>query len=299
MKFFNSKYPIVEAIMNPVSDLNLALAISDAGCFPSLHYRSTTDSTSSEKLDEILTEFVKSNGNSNVLVTYNPYDLDCIGVLKVLKKHKPSHLEITCATEETINYDISSLTVNKKIENNVKMAGVYSKLLFRINKPSENSNLISGFCIKGQESAGKTGEYKISDLFEIQKNKTKDKVFVPYGSIKTSKDVRDYINRGATAVAVGTLFACSKESCLSDEVKQKMVSSTSENLSKSKFNQNQLVLGEIKEEINDDWNRPNALAKYIKGDGKHGFIYASSAIDFISEVRSVKEIVEYLTEKLK
>lgn len=293
-KFSPSKYPIVEAIMNPVSDLNLAISVSDAGCLPSLLSPSI-----SQELDELLTEYYKSVGNMNINVSFSISSKDIIGMCKVITKHKPSHIELISSMLEE-NYKESDLILlnSKKIQNILSMIGVHTKVLMRTPIPFNDSILFDGYCIKGSDSAGKRGDYTVQDLFNIQKTKSPNKFLIPYGGVKSPQDVKRYLDNGASAVAVGTLFAASKESCLSNEVKQKMIESTSKDLTKSDINQSQLVLGNYEKIVGDDANRSKLLKKSLTGDGTSGFIYASGAIDAITEIKTVKEIVEYLTKDL-
>ena len=65
-------------------------------------------------------------------------------------------------------------------------------------------------------------------------------------------------------------------------------------------NQNALVLGDPKKVQQDKshWNRTDSFFKGLYGDGKTGHIYAGNGIDHVNSIKSVKEIVEYLTSEL-
>jgi len=125
--FFPSKYPIVEAIMNPVSDLKLALAVADSGGYPSLF-----NDGNSEKLNFLLSEFKKSIGNTNIVVCTHIQSKDIIGFIKVIKKHKPSHCEIFCV-DENGQKNNSILTDDKISRLNLEMIN-YLILTFLIQK---------------------------------------------------------------------------------------------------------------------------------------------------------------------
>jgi len=288
--FFPSKYPIVEAIMNPVSDLKLALAVADSGGYPSLF-----NDGNSEKLNFLLSEFKKSIGNTNIVVCTHIQSKDIIGFIKVIKKHKPSHCEIFCV-DENGQKNNSILTDDKISRLNLEMINRISKTIVRLLEPQNLDLGVNAYAIKGKESAGLSGDYSVEELFKIQKSITTNKPIIPYGGIGTAAQVRNYINLGAEAVAIGTLFACAKESMLSKEVKEKLIKSSSENLTKSSLNQNELVFKHV-DKISD-WNGSEELSNSIRGDGKSGFIYAGMGIDFIKKERSVKEIIEYLVSEL-
>ena len=61
-KFFNSKYPIIEACMYGGSDLNLALACWNAGIYPSLLIPDVLNqyTVNYDLLGETLTEYKKA-----------------------------------------------------------------------------------------------------------------------------------------------------------------------------------------------------------------------------------------------
>lgn len=291
-KFFPSKYPIVEAIMNPVSDINLAIAVADAGGYPSLY-----NEGNSCKLDELLTEFTKCIGNTNIVICTHILSSDIIGFIKVIRKHKPTHCEIF-TIENFGQSNLSLLTDNKKVKLNLKVINSITKTLFRIFEPIKLDLPFSGYCIKGKESAGLSGDYSVEELFKIQKLISADKSIIPYGGIGTSRQVKNYISLGAEAVAVGTLFACTKESMLSKEVKEKLIKSSSDNLTKSSMNQNQLEFGRYKK-LNSDWNKSTELYQTISAkNANSGFIYSGTGIDFVKEERSVKELIDYLVSEL-
>ena len=57
--------------------------------------------------------------------------------------------------------------------------------------------------------------------------------------------------------------------------------------------QNTLILGDKEEVLNTSGrNRQDSLSEGLYGDGKTGHMYAGKSIDHVTEIRSVKEIVE-------
>ena len=296
IKFFPCRYPIVEALMNSASDVRLAAAVADAGAFPSLWLADSAD-----EADMDLTEFVKLTGNSNVII---PMFVDTffenLDLWRVIRKHQVSHIEIFIVDQAgTIKDPIQIKEQLDKICRIIKSWHPTVKLIMRIFDEADDVSGIDAYAIKGKESAGKTGHWAVKDLFLRQQQSGTHKHLIPYGGIGTPEQVCDYINQGAPAVAVGTLFAASLESPLSAEIKTKMINAGSANLDHGQqHSQNQLILGQEIKIDNDDWNRTQQLKQSIAGAGNRGFIYAGHSIEHVDSVRPVKDIVEYLVSDL-
>jgi NAD(P)H-dependent flavin oxidoreductase YrpB (nitropropane dioxygenase family) len=301
-KFFNSRYPIMEALMNGGSDLPLALAVADAGAFPSYWYRGNK-----EELHNDIKEFIKAVGHSNIAVGgINITQLADLEFLKIINELKISHIEILATDYRTGNFlPIDGFLSDTKLSIGMKFLKKTSKILTRIYKPTDSvvsTAYFDGYCIKGQESAGKTSDFSVSELFDKQKN-ISDNYLIPYGGIGTPQQVKDYINRGAPAVAVGTLFAASLESSLSTESKHQLIKSTSANLTKLvDTDQNSLVLDNNFKtnvpSVSKDWNRQAYLEQGLHGNGNQGLLYIGKAVDYVTEIKPVKKIVEYLVSEI-
>jgi NAD(P)H-dependent flavin oxidoreductase YrpB (nitropropane dioxygenase family) len=174
--------------------------------------------------------------------------------------------------------------------------------MYRRREP-EISQFDFAYCLKGSDSAGSSGDtYTTWGLFREQRKLTPNAVMIPYGGVGTAEQVCNYINLGATAVGVGTLFAASQESNLSSAAKQAMVAAPGvTQIPDTK--QNALILGNLDTVLADkiaegDWNRERSLATGLHGNGTEGHIYAGAGVSYVTEIRSVKEIVEYLTSRL-
>lgn len=305
-KFFNSKYPIIAAAMNGGSDLNLAIACHEAGIFPNLvlQYHLGKNRIDYDLINESLKKFVKNTGGAELIFTIDSRQMLDLKLMKILKFYQVSHLEFFPKVEIDQNPDRGEEIFGQKYDKAVSTMIKYlspMKILKRTKTPCIHKHSFA-YCLKGSESAGFNGKYTTMDLFLEQKKLTPDAVLIPYGGIGTPEHVVDYISKGATAVAVGTLLAASKESPLSIETKTAMINYNSSDIIQfSETGQNALVLGN-KEEVlkdNEHWNRLDSLKKGLYGDGKSGHIYAGKTIDYVNEIKSVKEIVQYLTSKLK
>ena len=318
-KLFNSKWPVIEAAMNMASDKNLALAVSEAGGFPSLSTipafthlpRFPNSSLPLKKIDfdpmyfEI-TDFIKSNGSANVIVPMSAAWLLEKSFLKLVKDVKISHWEIfprwqddqVCSTD---------LIMDNLIYQGVKYIKQYSKVLGRILSPvidHPRIDIFDGVEVKGSDSAGGRGFKSCQEIFDQQIHHSK--IVIPYGGIGTPQQVKEYIQKGAPAVGVGTLFALCKESPLNYEVKMQMITQGISNVTvikggaDSNLEQNAILLdSNIKTDGSDNkGNHHEDLLTGIYGDGAHGLVFAGHGIKHVTSIRTVRETMEYLTSEL-
>ena len=301
-KFFNSRYPIMEALMNGGSDLPLALAVAEAGAFPSYWYQSN------EKLYADIKEFTKCTGHANIVVGgFTITQLADLEFLKIMNELKISHIELLATDYKTGNLlSMSKILSDVKLSMSLQFLKKTSKLMTRIYQPI-NCNLTNsffdGYGVKGSESAGRTGALSVSELFDMQQSTSKN-YLIPYGGIGTPEQVRNYIDRGAPAVAVGTLIAASQESSLSIEAKQQIIAANSSKLTKlADTGQNTLILDDqfkkAMPENNDHWNRQNYLEQGLRGNGDEGLLYIGKGVDYVTEIKPVKDIIKYLVSELE
>lgn len=292
MSFFPSRWPIMCAVMNQVSDLKLALAVHEAGAMPSLQIdRYNTNRTINyDRVDFELSEFTRQAGNGNMVLVVAPEDLLDYQFLKLIGQYNVSHAEILG------NEIDSSIYWHKpQISVGMKLLKKTTKILTRAVSTTSYNPWTDAICIKGKESAGFTSNLSVLDLFK-QHQIISNCPLIPYGGIGTPQQVKQYMDLGAGGIAVGTLFAATEESCISTETKLTMCKSSSANLTKlPDTEQNSLVIGTL-ESTKQDWNHDYDLSRGIAGQG--GLIYAGSAIDYVTEIRTVKQVVDYLTQDL-
>jgi len=291
-KFLPSRWPIMCAVMNGASDINLALAVHAAGAMPSLQIdRYNDDQTiNHEHVDHILSEFTKQAGNGHVVLAIAEEDFLDYKFIKLVREYHVSHVEIL-----SNEIDSSRYWHQPQFHLGLKYVKQTSKVLSRMLSTAHANSHTDAFCIKGKESAGFAGAVSVSDLFD-QLRTISSKALIPYGGIGTPAQVKQYLDRGASGVAVGTLFAATHESCLSTETKLAMCGSSSDQLTQFKeTGQNVLVLGTLRSN-EQDWNHEQDLKNGIAGHG--GLVYAGSAIDHVTEIRTVQQVVDYLTSEL-
>ena len=302
-KFFNSKYPILEACMYGGSDLKLALACWNAGIYPSLLIPDVLNqyTVNYDLLGETLTEYKKSTGACDIVLAIGQRQFFDLKLMDMIKSYKVSHVEFFPLHDDS--YDRATQVFGDHYDKALSAMAKHIapvQVMSRTRKPFVDKKNFA-YCLKGSDGAGLNGELNTAELFEQQKKLTPDAVLIPYGGVGTPKQVADYIRTGATAVAVGTLLAASLESPLSQETKEAMCRANKSDINKfNDTNQNALVLGDPKKVQQDKshWNRTDSFFKGLYGDGKTGHIYAGNGIDHVNSIKSVKEIVEYLTSEL-
>jgi len=313
----------MEAAMNRGSDLKLALACHDAGIFPSLYVTNMLvdldtataheDTDYFDQIDLTLQEFKQSTGACDVVLAIDPEFFVNPKFLNIVRKHRVSHLEVFPARTPDNGYFWRD--VKKKFGNSFDAAMASTiKMLSGTTQVLQRRTTVRqcpynfGYTLKGSDGGGfSSSEYSTLEMFELQRALTPDAVIIPNGGVGTPQQVAYYINNGAAAVAVGTLLAASLESSLSLEAKQKFVSAKQQDLTKMPdTKQNTLVLGnkdyvfsEQSKADAQDWNRVVSLEAGLRTDGLHGHLYAGSGIDYVTEIKPVKQIVEYLVSELE
>ena len=146
---------------------------------------------------------------------------------------------------------------------------------------------------KGNEGAGlSTSNDSLFSRFNNLKSQYPNKEILVSGGIYSSTQVKYYLTNGATACLIGTLFASCKESPLCLEAKKILVKANYYHT--KKFPQNGLQLSNF---IKTEFNNTKELHMGVT-TGKKGIIYAGKALDFIKEIRPLKDIVNDLRSEL-
>ena len=293
--FFPSRYPIMCCCMNGVShDVALAIAVSTAGAMPSLI---PVDLTTQIK------HYKKHTGNTDLVIWVKEPDLLDTEYINLLLTLEIKFVELTRVDVDSIEKLNSMKTYsdfwsNKTFIKNIeylKKNGV--KILRRCHKePIETFGLVDAVCVKGKESAGFSSNVTIENLMKMQKDKTPDVHIISYGGVAGPKDVEKYLNLGASAVGVGTLFAASEESCIDRGVINLMITKSSKDLTRFNDTKQNAVVINADQTQPDGFNRSNSLNLGLTGLGGH--IYAGYSIDGVTEIKTVQEIVEYLVSEI-
>jgi len=285
----SSKFPIIAMPMNGVSTTELAIAVHNAGAFPSIsvfNYYSE-GRISIKKLTNEFLKFQDKTGSSNILVSMHWEELLHPAVLDMLISCKIFSIELFVRPISHSSWPVLIDHIKKLRKENFKIIFKTTGLV----PISEFDALV----IKGPLGAGRSflNTLDLENDFYKLKEKLPDSCLIPSGGIGCSEQVKYYISRGASAVGIGTLIAASEESCVSIETKQKIINSTSSDITViGPLNCRGLLFSKLE---NDDDNNSKSLREGIKGTTQ-GCIYVGNGIDHIKQIMPVKDIIESLVQ---
>jgi NAD(P)H-dependent flavin oxidoreductase YrpB (nitropropane dioxygenase family) len=304
-KIFQSNYPILEACMNKGSTVELAIAVHQAGGYPSLC--SWTYNGRPELMQRDLDRFVEATGSNRIHLSFELHEYEDSAIYSIVKSHMIPTIEIIYGdkntfrptnTEQELTADVIRLLEP------IKALGtkVFKRIYDSVSQDMMTQHLIDGFCIKGSESAGFTGHVSVMDLFLQQQSLTPNAMLIPYGGVGTAEQVKKYIDLGAETVAVGTVLALSAESPLSTETKLAAIKKQSKDLTQFPH-----VVGNVERKQNalqfepyqgpDDANGTMGLLRGMRGK-TDGHVYLGQGINHVSEIESCKDIIQRLASCL-
>jgi len=282
--FFGYEHPITCSAMTCVSDINLAIACAKAGIVPSL----TTAPFESQlkKLPSELDKFTQERGHCRLILGVAIPDSSLLEtfILKLIEKYKISHCELI---HTDLNNDRNFIERLRELD------------CFIMRKVAIVNNKTFGFdalVLNGTESAGYSHNLKTKDFFDIQKQFISADKLIPSGGIASKAQIDYYMNSGALAVSIGTLFAMSEESSIDISTKKRMLEKTSNDLSRMKLSGLQgLIYRDIEPEQKRRRTIDKRLYEGVSGNLERGVIFAGTGIDFTNELLPVQEIVRRLT----
>jgi len=313
--FLQSQYPIYLAGMNQASSVELAMAVRDAGCTPTLVLEGS-DQKCVDSFHTQIKEFSNEVTDYNFMVTvYGASSFidhkTAHEIHTIFSQYRPGLIEyrptISSSAESNVtkkDLQSGSIGLTKEITQ-YPMLGLalkhirkHSKIICSSWTPSNTEDLVDAYVMRTSSSAGRKGQYTASELLKMHGHITKPLLI--QGGVGTPTQLQEIIALGAAGVGIGTLFAASVESPLSDEAKRKFITTTAKDIVEFKdTNQNAIVLDQLPEAIKtgEDWNRGKSLQTGIR-TGLTGHIYAGHGVDYITDILPVKEIVRYLTSEL-
>jgi len=269
--------------MNGVSDLTLALACQKAGIVPSLIPYAYSDF---KQFFIALSEYKTTQGD--IIVALRLAEVVDARLTDKLMTSGITHIEL-------LEYATSDLTEkNINILNKLQVHGIKIVLKILTHLEIESfKDVIDAVTIKGPEAAGRSEE-DIDLITEINhiRNKYPSIKIIVSGGIKNNSDITKYITAGASAVGIGTLFAMSKESSIPQHVKNKLLQASSSDISRLKSGAQQRAIIFTEQSL-DDFNNTAGLNIGLQS-GSNGHVFMGNAIDFVTEIRSVQEIVDQL-----
>ncbi len=310
--FFGCRYPIVAVAMNQVSDINLAIAVTQAGGFASVsvfNYYISKGIIGWELMDSEFQRYKDTIGNCNFILSLDTafIQTDAPKIINLIHKFNISHVEVIGV--EAHRQNSNTLSKIHQWMSYLQDHGV--KLILKtVDYPDDVNNwafwengqrCVDALGLKGPGGAGRVMETDLTLEQLVAQAKT-DFPTIPIlsvGGVGTKEDVQRLMDLGVMAVGAGTVFAAAKESPVSAEAKLKMISANTEHLSKLNteyLKQNALKFGEFNQP--DNSNNSISLRAGIK-TGTQGHIFAGQAINAITEILPVNIIIERLFDQTK
>lgn len=302
---FKSQYPILEACMNKGSTLELALAVHQAGGYPS--FCSWTYNGRSELMQRDVDRFVEATGSNCVHLSFELDEYVDYAVHEIVKSHNIPTVEIIYGDKNTFRKTRSEKELTNdviKLIAPIKELGtrVFKRTYDNVDQETMDLHLLDGFCIKGAESAGFSSTTPIKETFLRQRELTPKAALIPYGGVGTAEQVREYLDLGAEVVAVGTVLALSIESPMSTETKLAAINAKSKDLKQfthvvGNVERKQTALQFKPYDGPDDANGTMGLLRGMRGRDS-GHVYVGHGIDHVTELRSCQEIIKDLASCL-
>ena len=282
---FNSKYPIVALAMNQVSNAKFAVDCHNVGIYPSISLFNYT--TLKDFLLDV-SYFKEKTGTTDFLFSLNFSDFENKQIRNIIDKLDIKNIELIFNFHNSNEIFSNIKNELKKRQNIVFYLKTMSITDLRFNE------YFNGFILKGNNSAGIIGKNKIESIFLYTKKTYPDKFIIPSGGIENKNQIKYFMDNGAAAVGIGTLFALSEESPIPKESKLAMINKKRSIMINSiNHKKGAIVFSKIKNG-NNDHNNTESLILGITSGGKKGHIYAGTAIESIKEIKPLKQIVEEL-----
>lgn len=299
MYITKTKYPIICAPMNSVSDVNLAIACYNAGILPSLvQYRYLKDGVLDyELLENALKEYATATNYGSVLLASDLETIKNPKFFDLIVKYRVTFIELLDYTREKIVEMYNEITKYKK-ENVI----VTPKALNGFETVQRIHNLVGPIdciTIKGPNGAGRgIDTIVLEDQIVNIKSKFPAITLIVSGGINTGDDIKRMLELGADCVAMGTIFCASEESSMSIVAKNKIIEASSVDVVRLETGakQNALVFSKVQERPGDENNSVGLFAGVRKGTAGH--VYVGTGIDHIHKIEPVKDIVARLTMNL-
>lgn len=308
-EFFGCRYPVVSVAMNQVSNADLAIAVAQAGGFPSIsafNYHVAKGVVGWDLLRADIQKFQDSENNCNFILSLDTAFIqsDKPQVIDLITEFKISHVEligmeehrVNPATLDKINYWLSYLQSHgvKLILKAVVLPDDFD-IWCRWNN---GNNCVDAIAIKGPKGAGRVGDTNLSleQMIAWSQQHYPDIPIIAVGGVGNAQDVQQLLDLGVMAIGIGTLFAASHESPVSREAKLKMIAAGNTELTKlstDRLKQNALKLGKFDQQ--DNANNTFSLRAGIK-TGNQGHIFAGHGISAVTEILPVNMIIKRLFE---
>ena len=275
--------------MNQVSDARLAIACHKAGIVPSLFLSSFCYDIIEKELIEYRNHVV----GGDLLLSVACSDL-IPNIIKLIVDYRVTHLELIDyhPTIENSSSRIIELIRNSGIKVSLKMATYLGK--------TEYLSLFDAIDIKGPDGAARVfkTDKSLMKKFLDAKSLYSNIPIIVSGGISTSKEIKEYLDAGAEAVSLGTVFALSEESRINMDKKRSLINMRYDDVTKLELKdsqQNAIVFSHIP---NKEGNNTVGL-RVGRDTADKGLIFIGKGIDNINAIKPVSEIVKELTKDVQ
>ncbi|MBG9443836.1 NAD(P)H-dependent flavin oxidoreductase [Cytobacillus firmus] len=294
----NIKYPIIQGGMGNISNAILTAAVSEAGGLGTIG-AGTMPPMEVEKIIEETKTLTNKPFAVNVALSVSPYVKE---ILSLVIKHKIPAVSLSAGNPAPF--------IPKLHENGVKVITVAASVRQAMKAEAAGADIIAA---EGYEAAGINSALETTTLVLIPQ--IIGNVAVPVvaaGGIGDGKGLAAMLALGASGVQMGTRFIATKEAPFHPEYKKKIIEASDHEtlivgrsvgrirrvLSTGYANK---LLGYEKQGISiDEFNKLTSEDYHkigaINGNGDEGFMNSGQIAGLISDLPSVKELLDKMIE---
>ena len=275
--------------MYPIGTLNWALELHEHGIVPGLFY------SDSEQENHFLTarEWQHFFSVTNrTIITMNARHFRDKNFLQWAQKYKPKYIEIqngaSAKDEDHIGKRPDDLIILKLLKSFAKLY-IKDIVFYGGQFSNEVKNLMDAVNVKNSRAAGSNTTHSIEESIRYAKENFNLPI-IASGGIYTKNDHVNALAIGADCVLLGSVFAMSTESNLSNNAKQLVLTKQNKDIKQlGPDHRNGLSLGGL--DNNDDNNLTKNLNS-LSQHGNNGVVYVGKGIDTITSILPIREIVK-------
>jgi NAD(P)H-dependent flavin oxidoreductase YrpB (nitropropane dioxygenase family) len=290
--FFPCRHPLLCAAMNQVSDVALAIAVQRAGALPSL---SIANCVRDGRFDadvyrQALTAYKDATGSAQLLLSVGGEMLLHDAVVAPFLDLGFRHIELFHWHAGDPHWP-AVLARSRQLRDRHGVRFVFKVSTGHLDPTLDHETVL----LKGPEGAGRSVDdaLPLDQAFAWCRQAWPHTDLIVSGGIHGHAQVAHYLQAGAIGVSVGTLFAATRESSVSDEVKRKLVAAQARDLD---VRGSARLRGLFASVVPDDSrNLTRTLARGVRRADEGG-IFVGHAVDHITEILSVQQVVDRLTQ---
>ncbi len=297
----NIKYPIIQGGMGNISNAILTAAVSEAGGLGTIG-AGTMPPEEVEKIIEETRSLTNKPFAVNVALSVSPYVKE---ILSLVIKHKIPAVSLSAGNPAPF--------IPKLHEKGVKVITVAASVRQALKAETAGADIIAA---EGYEAAGINSSLETTTLVLIpQITGVVSVPVVAAGGIGDGKGLAAMLALGASGVQMGTRFIATKEAPFHAQYKQKIIeASDHETLIVGRsvgrirrvlstgyanklldYEKQGISLDEFNKLTSEDYHKIGA----INGNGDEGFMNSGQIAGLISDLPSVKELLDNMIEDAK